>query len=86
MIQLFFVSQWWFKMKGTLPSISLTILVIVDIQVPLLVLVVDTQDDEYLSLVEAEGLQNSVAIVLEDISKLIISFKQSLTKDTPNIG
>ncbi len=73
-------------MKGTLPSISLTILVIVDIQVPLLVLVVDTQDDEYLSLVEAEGLQNSAAIVLEDISKLIISFKQSLTKDTPNIG
>ncbi len=56
------------------PSLSLTILVIVDIQVPLLVLVVDTQDDEYLSLVEA------------DISKPIVSFKQSLIKDTPNIG
>ncbi len=68
------------------PSLSLTILVIVDIQVPLLVLVVDTQDDEYLSLVEAEGLQNSVAIVLEDFSKPIVSFKQSLIKDTPNIG
>ena len=76
MTQLFIVSQWWwdpFPLTGY-------ILVIVDIGVPpLLFLASDTQGDEYLSLVEAEGLQNSVAIVLEDFSKRIV---ESLIKDT----
>ena len=58
--------------RGT-PSLSTTVLVIIDVQEPDLADIVDTDSNDYISLVEAEGIKNSVAIVLEDFSRTLVS-------------
>lgn len=58
--------------RGT-PSLSTTVLVIIDVQEHDLPDNVNTDNNEYLSLVEAEGIKNSVVIVLEDFSRKLVS-------------
>lgn len=54
--------------------LSITLLVIVDLQQPLLeVPTGGGSEQEYLSLVEAEGKMNAVTLTLEDFSKIIVS-------------
>lgn len=55
------------------PSLSVSVLVVIDVQEPSLSRDISTDDRDRLSLLEAEGLKNAVNITLNDISFNLVS-------------